>query len=481
MIVEALRISEERLNIAMRGTRAGLWDWDMKQNTVVYSPTWKSMLGYAMHEVPDDFSGWKNLWHPDDVMRIEQSISDYLSGKEEAYEISHRLRCKNGQWRWIMTRGEVIRDSQGKPIRWVGTNIDLTHMKEVEDKIVYLSFHDQLTGLYNRRFYEEELNRLDQERNLPLSIIMADVNGLKLANDAFGHTIGDDLLQKAADTMKKFCRADEIISRIGGDEFVILLPKTGLKEAEAVVRRIRQSMGKVKAGMLDLSISFGCATKMCNIEPIGDVIKKAEENMYQIKLSESPRMKRKTVSRILTALFERLPDEKLHSNTVGKLCHAIGKQLGLDSGELDVLKKAGIMHDIGKITLSNDILAKPGLLTDAEWIEVKRHPVTGYQILNSVNELALVAKVVLHHHEHWDGSGYPDGLKAGKIPLQSRIIAVADAIQAMLSDRPYRKALTFEEAMAELQNNAGTQFDPDIIKILIEHPSIVRVSGVVHE
>lgn len=466
---EALRISEERFDIAVKGTKAGLWDWDIKNNTVYYSPQWKSMLGYEQDEVENTFNGWKSLWHPEDALRIEQAINDYITGKTEQYETSHRLRCKNGNWRWILTRGEALRDANGKPYRWIGTNIDITDIKEAEEKVIYLSFHDQLTGLYNRRFYEEELNRLDVERNLPLSLIMADVNGLKLANDAFGHLLGDKLIKKAAEVIKNECRADDIVSRIGGDEFVIILPKTDSHGAEYIVKRIEESAENEKVEVLDLSVSFGWATKIHHGEAVEDIFNKAEDNMYKQKLHKSPNTKNKAIKTILSRMHERFPEERKHSERVSKLCKSIGLQLGLSKDDIEVVKIAGLLHDIGKVTLNAGIIMKPEKLNDIEWIEVKRHSETGYLILGSVNNLAHHAKYVLHHHERWDGSGYPDGLKGVEIPLQSRIIGIADAYDAMRSNRSYRKALSKKEAIQEIKGKAGTQFDPNIAKEFVDN------------
>ena len=281
---EALRISQERLYIAMKGTHAGLWDWNMKNNIVYYSIQWATMLGYEPDEIDSSFDSWRSLWHPEDKDKIENAIADYMSGKTRIFEIDHRLKCKNGDWRWVMTRGEIYRDEAGVPERWTGTNIDISRLKEAEEKIQYLSIHDQLTGLYNRRFYEEEMLKIDNPGNLPLSLIMGDLNGLKAANDNYGHLIGDKLIQKAAEVMKKECRDQDIICRIGGDEFVMILPKTKGADAGILVKRIENSMKNVIVDSLPVSVAFGWATKLLPDESMEDVFKKAEEVMYLNKI-----------------------------------------------------------------------------------------------------------------------------------------------------------------------------------------------------
>lgn len=465
---EALRVSEERLEIAIKAAKAGFWDWNMENDSIYYSTTWKSMLGYEQDEIEDTFEAWQELWHKDERERNLQVMNDYISGRISSYEMPHRLRNKAGEWQWILTRGELIRDLNKKPSRWIGTNIDITHIKEAEREIMYLSFHDQLTGLFNRRFYEEELHRLDTMRNLPLSIIMADVNGLKLANDAFGHMFGDKLLKKAAEIFRKECRADEIVSRIGGDEFVIILPGTDRFGVEMLARRIRETIADVKVDMLELSVSLGWATKKHPREAIEDVFSKAEYDMYRHKLTESSLVKEQAINYILEGLFSRYPEERIHSQRVGILCEKAGIRMGMSGEDIEVLKAAALMHDIGQITLEADILNKPGKLDEAEWAEIKRHPEKGYLILNSVNRMAQQARYVLHHHERWDGKGYPNGLKGENIPLPSRTIGIADAYDAMTSIRPYRAAMNIEEAINEIERNAGTQFDPAIAAVFCE-------------
>lgn len=465
---EALRLSEERLNIAMKATRAGLWDWDIKNDIMYYSPMWRAILGYEQDEIEDTYEAWSKLWHPEDVGMIREAVKDYFKGKTSNFEVTHRVKDKSGNWRWTLARGELVRNGNGEPSRWIGTNIDITGLKEAEKEIRYLSFHDQLTGLYNRRFYEEELKRLDTIRNLPISLIMVDINGLKLANDAFGHTLGDRLLKKAAETIKTECRSDEIVSRIGGDEFVVILPGTDSFGAEMLAKRIKRTVSAEKVDLLDLSVSLGWATKTYPGEAMEDIFNKAEDNMYRRKLVESPEIKERAVQTILNGLWKRFPEERAHSKRVSRLSEEIAEELGFSREEIATVKEAAMLHDIGYITLSEAILQKPGKLDDHEWIEIKRHSEKGYLILSSVNRMAQQAKFVLHHHEHWDGSGYPNGLKGGSIPLGSRIIGIAGSYDAMLCDRAYRKALSKEEAISEIAKNAGKLFDPELARLFVE-------------
>lgn len=345
---------------------------------------------------------------------------------------------------------------------------DTTERKKAEEKIIYLSYHDQLTGLYNRRFYEEELRRLDTERNLPITIIMSDVNGLKLTNDAFGHQTGDILLEKIANILKRECRADEIVARVGGDEFVLLLPGTDEKEAENIVQRINVAIAKEKIDNVILSISMGFAVKKDVSEDMNEIFKKAEDDMYRHKLFESSSMRSKTIDLIMSSLYEKNSREMLHSKRVSEICEAIATKMNFEKDDVNQIRIAGLMHDIGKIGIDDNVLNKLEKLNSDEWYEIERHSEIGYRILSSVNEFSEIAEYILEQHERWNGKGYPKGLKEEEISLEARIIAVADAFDYMTSDRPYRKALSEEEAIDEIRKCSGVQFDPEISNIFIE-------------
>ena len=350
---------------------------------------------------------------------------------------------------------------------------DVTTRKQMENELIRLSYKDQLTGLYNRRFFEEELIRLDSPENLPLTIIMGDVNGLKLINDSFGHGVGDELLQTVGDNITNSCRKGDVVARISGDEFVIILPRTDEKEAEDVVSRLRElnANTKLKDNKLfniEISVSFGIGTKYTMDTRISEVFKLSEDNMYKNKLFEGPSMRSKTIDTIISALYELSKGEEEHSRRVSKISQEICKALGMKEDMIKKVKKVGLLHDIGKIAISKAVLDKPGSLTESEWEEMKKHPEIGYRILSTVNEMSEIAEYTLSHHERYDGQGYPKGLKGEEIPLISRIIAIADSYDAMASDRVYRKALPRDKIVKEFKRNAGTQFDPYLTRIFVE-------------
>lgn len=341
-------------------------------------------------------------------------------------------------------------------------------LRESEYKFKFLSYHDNLTGLYNRRYYEEEIKRMDVEENLPISIIMGDVNSLKLVNDAFGHDKGDELLQKAANCIQTECRAGDVVARWGGDEFVILLPCTTSEAAKRIVKKIKVACINQQVNAIHMSISFGWASKERGEEDILKVLKNAEDHMYRLKTIENVGLRGNVIGTIINTLHEKNPREEQHSKRVSDISQKIGRALGLSEMEISSLRLIGLLHDIGKIAIEESILNKPNKLTDQEWEEVKQHPSIGYRILSSSNDMLELAELVLLHHERWDGKGYPQGIKGEAIPILARIITLADSYDAMTSERPYRKPLKEDAATLEIKNNAGIQFDPVIARIFVE-------------
>ncbi len=338
------------------------------------------------------------------------------------------------------------------------------------EKILYISHHDFLTGLYNRTFFEEERRRLDTGRQLPISIIMGDVNGLKLINDGFGHHEGDQVLIEIGKILKNYCRSEDIVSRIGGDEFAILLPQTDGQSAQLVCSRIYDACKDYvsKDRLIHPSISLGYATKISEAMSLDEVLKGAEENMYRHKLLESTSAHNSIMASLKVIMFEKSQETEEHADRMMKLSKEIALALGLSDSQQNKLELLAALHDIGKMAIPSKILAKPGKLNDEEWGEIRKHPEVGFRIAQATSELRPIAKYILSHHERWDGKGYPQGLIGESIPLLSRILAIVDAFDAMTNTRTYRPALTKEEAMEEIRKNAGTQFDPTITQLFVE-------------
>lgn len=381
------------------------------------------------------------------------------------------IKTKDGEIKWVMEHGQCVYNEQGEVTAVEGLIIDITDRKKKEDDILYLTYHDVLSGLYNRRYYEDAKLLMDTEEKYPLSVIIGDINGLKLINSAIGHHEGDKLIRQMGQILESCCRKFDVLARTGGDEFSFLLPNTSFEEANEIINRIGQLCEEYKKKTSDeayhISISLGCATKSEVAQSLTTVIKEAEESMYRHKLLQSRSLHSSIISSMKTSLFEKSQETEEHAQRLINLSKEIGKKLNLLEDQLNELELLSTLHDIGKIGISDNILNKPGKLTEEEWQEMKKHPEMGYRIAMSTRELAPIAEYILCHHERWDGKGYPYGKQGEEIPLLSRILSIADSYDAMTSDRAYRKAMKKEAAMEEIRRNAGSQFDPYLSELFL--------------
>jgi diguanylate cyclase (GGDEF)-like protein/putative nucleotidyltransferase with HDIG domain len=346
---------------------------------------------------------------------------------------------------------------------------------------------DALTGLASRRAFEDDLAKLIEERNAtgkPFSLLSFDLDGLKQINDAVGHAAGDSYIRRVADCLRDGVGASGTVYRTGGDEFAAILPGARGWNALTIAHELQRSTHGA-TGRRALSIGITESTKT---EGRRLLLHQADVALYEAKRGQllavtyhaglepdsgsgtvdAPSQQQKTLAAALArAVDVRDAGTRNHSETVAELCVALAARMGFAGVRIERLRLAGLLHDVGKIGVPDAILSKRGALAPEERTEVEVHTSVGHAILTSA-ELHEEAGWVLHHHERFDGSGYPTGLAGEEIPLESRIIAVADAFEAMTGARPYRIATTPDEALRELHRWSGTQFDPDCVEALDE-------------
>lgn len=471
--------SRELMQATLVSVGDGVISCDVKGNVQFMNPVAEKLTGWSQQEAQGQIIEEIFNIYNEDTGDKSDSITRLVLESGSIVELANHtvLLSKHGDKKPIEDTAAPIILDNGEIVGVVIVFSDCSEKRTRMEEIEFLSYHDYLTGVYNRRFFEEELKRYDVSRNFPISIVMGDVNGLKLVNDSFGHATGDEILKKASELIVKCCRADDIVARLGGDEFIVLLPKAGEEDASGLIKRVQDEMNEEKISGIPLSVSFGQATKTQEGESLAEILKDAEDHMYRHKLYESTGARSKTVTLIINTLYAKNHREMLHSQRVGALSATIANYLGYESDDVNQMRTAGLMHDIGKIGIEDSILNKAEPLNEQEWEEIKKHSEIGYRILSSVPEFSEIANFVLEHQEKWDGTGYPRGLKQNEISQEARILAVADSFDAMTGERSYGRVLSEAEAIQELLRCAGSQFDPEIVSVFISNLNATGVTN----
>ncbi len=340
---------------------------------------------------------------------------------------------------------------------------EISDRKQTEELLQYQNFHDSLTGLHNRTYFETEMLRIDQRLSGAVGLIMLDLDGLKLINDTLGHEQGDVLLTSAAHILSASFRSNDVVARIGGDEFAVLLHPVDEDGIHASCERIRRKIAEFNSMQLQapISLSIGHALALNPSVTMRELFQRADNNMYREKLHRRQSTRSAIVQTVMKLLEARDYITEGHADRLQSIIIRMGADLFFSAEKISDLRLFAQFHDIGKVGIPDNILLKAGPLTSEEKTEMQRHSEIGHRIAQSAPDLMPIADWVLKHHEWWNGEGYPLGLSGEEIPLECRILAIADAYDAMTSDRPYRKALSHTAALEEILKCAGTQFDPE--------------------
>ncbi|MCK9444898.1 MAG: transporter substrate-binding domain-containing protein [Tissierellaceae bacterium] len=346
-------------------------------------------------------------------------------------------------------------------------------LEESKKKLMFKTYHDELTGLYNRVYMSELLQQYEKESPMPFSIIVADLNGLKITNDTFGHNIGDQLLIKVSNIIKENIQPHHIACRIGGDEIVVFMPYTIERTCVNIVNAIRDATFAADEDPIKPLVALGYATSNNEHYDYTTLFKLAEDKMYANKMDNSEINYGMIISSIKNNLNKNKYENEEHHERLAAMAKEVGNALGLEKSIIENLILLADLHDIGKVGIDEEILMKSGPLTPDEWKSVRRLPELGFKIVSGSTRLSHIGKSILALRERWDGMGYPQGLKGEEIPYTSRLFSIIEAFDVMTHERSYKPVMSAEQALKEIENNSGSQFDPELVNLFKSLPSSI--------
>lgn len=368
---------------------------------------------------------------------------------------------------------------------------------EYREKAMLLANVDELTGVYNHRFFQNMLTEYIEKPadiNISICLLFIDIDHFKFYNDLYGHSAGDVVLNSIGEILKKNVREQDIVARYGGEEFAVILPDVSEEEAFNIGNRLRDAVentyftGEENQPNGKITISVGVSSYPLKAKTKKELINTADDALYRAKFFNKNRVESyysvleelksdideqyidliSSIKTLISVINAKDRYTYAHTDRVVIYCELMGNQLGLGDNDKKLLRYAAYLHDIGKIQISKDILIKRTKLSDEEWNILKGHPANGVDIIKTVSALKDVCPIILHHHERYDGTGYPKGLKGEEIPYLVRILSVADSFDAMTSNRPYSQRKSYDEAVQEMKNCSGTQFDTEIVHEFIK-------------
>lgn len=473
MFVDATRrittekqLAEDRnwLQVVLGSVNEGIVATDVGGKVLFLNQKAAALMGWEQEEAVG-----QNLSH------LFSSVETIVPGQDQPDEGEKLTLADNtivinrsGTRSIISNSSAPIYDTEGNNLGMVMVLSDITEQSLAREKIEYLSFNDVLTGLHNRAYVEHLTSAYVMDpRQLPLTIILGDVNGLKLTNDVFGHLEGDRLLRKTAGILKECCRDTDVIARWGGDEFLIMLPCSDALAAETVCSRIRRHCHAAGQNPIEISISLGHATRSSLEENINDTFRRAEDRMYETKMQEKTHCREAIIASLERNLWTRSFESPEHNLRVQELALAIARDLGLKGAELDQLALLASLHDIGKIGVDSELLARKGPLSYEESEQLRKHSEIGYRMAGAIPELKPIAESIWCSHEAWDGSGYPRGLQGEDIPLMSRIINLVHSYD-VIAHGVYKPALGEEEARQRILEGRGGKYEPRLVDVMLK-------------
>lgn len=496
---ELVKQSHHQLRLALQSGRFGTWVVDAQSGAILdISGYCKEHFGFA----PDanvTASDLQSAIHPDDRQRILDLMAQTVISQQD-FAAEYRCVWPNGSEHWIASYCCPLYAPNGELSQFIGITQEITERKRMEQEreLALLlaeerADRDPLTGLLNHRSFQKKLEDATERAHRNdelLMLILLDLDNFKFFNEEYGHSVGDEVLRQLASRLQAICSPDDVLGRFGGDEFAVLLPDIGRKSVEDIEKILQYGLDNISYTPkeqripIPITVSFGTATYPEQGSEPGEIIEVAERHLRRSKSGSDlgrdidavrTRMNRSSegfsmLDALVTSVDNKDRYTRCHSEDVMGRSLQIGRALGLDEQTLDTIAVAALLHDVGKIGVPDNILRKPGPLTDTEFEVMKKHPMMGAIMVETVPGLSHTLDAVRHHHERWDGRGYPAGLAGKAIPLIARIMAVADAFSAMTMDRPYRKGMDVEKASTILRSGAGIQWDPECVDAFFKSP-----------